>query len=71
MAKRETPEKALKRAIKIVGGQTTVARALGITYQAVHGWILCPPRRVLALEALTERQVTRYDLRPDLYPRAA
>jgi len=66
-----TPEEALDKAIEIIGGQTTIARHLGITYQSVHGWTVCPADRVLDLERLTEAQVTRYQLRPDVFTRAA
>jgi DNA-binding transcriptional regulator YdaS (Cro superfamily) len=66
-----TPQEALQKVIKIIGGQTTLARHLGITYQSVHGWATCPADRVLDLERLTEAQVTRYQLRPDVFTRAA
>lgn len=63
-----TPAKALQVAIKEAGGTVKVAAALRITSQAVSQWRECPDRRVLALEALCGKAVTRQQLRPDLYP---
>ena len=62
---------ALKRAIDFSGGITNLARAVEVTPQAVHGWLAknrVPSTRVLAVEAATEKEVTREELRPDLYP---
>lgn len=53
-----------------MGGPSALARALGVTAQAICDWKRCPPRRVLAVEAATRGIVTRYRLRPDLYPSA-
>lgn len=66
-----TPQEALQKVISIIGGQTTLARHLGITYQSVHGWDVCPADRALDLESLTDAQVTRHQLRPDVFTRAA
>lgn len=57
---------ALKRAITNAGGQSALARRLGVTRAAVAQWEICPPFRVLAVEA--ETGVPRHQLRPDLYP---
>ena len=65
-----TPPEALARAIRITGSVAELARRIdGITPQAISQWTRVPAERVLAVEAATENQVTRYDLRPDLYPR--
>jgi DNA-binding transcriptional regulator YdaS (Cro superfamily) len=66
-----TPKTALKKAIKICGGPAATARALGIKKQAVHKWKKCPPTRAIPLEAATQCEVTRHQLRPDLYPDGA
>ena len=68
-----TPEDALRRAIDAAGGPAEVARFITarfepITAQAVCGWRVCPPRRVLQLEAAASGKVTRHELRPELYP---
>ena len=59
----------LKKACKIVGSQNKLAKALGVSRQAVYQWMegKVPAERVLAVEELTGGQVTRYDLRPDIY----
>lgn len=49
-----------------------MARRLGVTPGAVQKWARLariPAERVLEIERVTEARVTRYDLRPDLYPR--
>lgn len=67
MSKRKSPEKALQRAISIIGGPTMTAGLLGIKPQAVSQWKQAPVSRVLRLEEATGGDVTRYDLRPDIY----
>lgn len=57
---------ALRRAIKASGGLDGLAAPLGITAQAVSQWDEVPPLRVLAVERISG--VSRYELRPDLYP---
>jgi DNA-binding transcriptional regulator YdaS (Cro superfamily) len=56
------------RAIVQAGGLVALARALGVTVQAVSQWDRVPSERVLAVEAASG--VSRCDLRPDLYPPA-
>ncbi len=58
---------SLKKAIKIMGGAVPLAKALGISRQAVHKW---NPKRIPTdylkkIEILTG--VKREELRPDLY----
>lgn len=66
---------ALKLAVERAGGQSALARKVGngCKQQNVWAWLneskKAPPERVLAIEAATG--VSRHDLRPDLYPRAA
>ena len=62
---------AIKQAVFIVGNQTKLANAVGVRPQAVQKWCETgnvPANRVLAVEAATSGQVTRHELRPDLYP---
>lgn len=72
----------IQRACDIAGGQSALARLLinprtkkPLTPQAVQYWCrddnVVPAEWVLPIEAATENQVTRYELRPDLYPRTA
>ncbi|WP_341894709.1 molecular chaperone TorD family protein [Ferrovibrio terrae] len=63
---------ALSKAITLVGGQTQLARLLGVKQANVWHWLnkadRVPGEYVLAIESATGGQVTRHDLRPDLYP---
>lgn len=62
---------AIKKAISIVGSQSGLAQKLDITPQAVQQWVASgcvPVRRAIAIESLTGGQVTRHELRPDIYP---
>lgn len=62
---------ALKRAISTAGSQSALARMLGTSQQRVWHWEhksgRCPAEMVLQVEAATG--ISRYDLRPDIYPR--
>lgn len=50
----------------------TIAHQLGVTEFAVRHWAngtrRIPAERVLAIEEATGSNVTRYELRPDIYP---
>lgn len=61
---------ALKQAIDVAGGQTSLATAIGKTQGHISKWLergYIPPECVLSIERATG--VSRHDLRPDLYPR--
>ena len=62
---------ALDRAIAQFGTQTNLAKHIGVTTMAVSLWRKrgVPAQRVLAIEAATGHQVSRHELRPDLYPK--
>ena len=66
----------LQRAVRLMGGQTALARACGggCRQQHVWNWLhrdrKVPAEFVLAIENATGGRVTRYQLRPDLYPPA-
>lgn len=49
------------------GGQTRIAETCGITPQAVAQWHICPTKWVIRVERLSG--ISRYRLRPDIYPR--
>lgn len=61
-----TTTEALCEAIKIVGGQAAMARALGISKQAIQFWKITPVHHVLKIEKMTG--IPRRQLRPDIYP---
>lgn len=57
---------ALKAAIEAAGGQTALAKKLGVGKQNIHNWIKrggVPDRHVLAIER--ECGVSRYEFCPD------
>jgi len=59
---------ALERAINAAGGTAALARTINVTPQAISQWDRVPAERVIAVENATNGDVTRSDLRPDLYP---
>lgn len=61
----------LLEAIRLAGGPGAVGQALGISREAVQQWRRCPAERAIQLERLTGGQITRHELRPDLYPAEA
>jgi DNA-binding transcriptional regulator YdaS (Cro superfamily) len=65
-----TEKRALEQAINIVGGQTALAKKLGVRQQTVFVWLKngLPVRRVLQVEQATNRQISRYQLKPSFYP---
>jgi len=64
---------ALEKAIRIANGQSALARLIGkkVRQGHVYYWLKVgrvPAGYVLAIERATGGQVTRHELRPDLYP---
>jgi len=62
---RARAQAALKLALARVS-LADMANELSITKSAISQWDICPALRVLSVEKLSG--VTRFDLRPDLYP---
>ena len=66
-------ETATQKAVRLAGGQKAVANSFGIrSLWSIYKWLnnnRVPAERVLPLEEMTNGQVTRYELRPDLYGR--
>lgn len=64
-------KKAILRACAAVGGQVALTNRLGLRSQgSIARWVKTgrvPAERVLKVEAVSG--VSRYELRPDLYPR--
>ncbi|MEG3641275.1 transcriptional regulator [Magnetococcus sp. PR-3] len=63
----EQQKRALRRAIRVSGGGSVVAKSLGISPSAVSQWQRCPAERVLEVERLSQGRVSRYLLRPDVF----
>lgn len=62
---------AIRKACDIVGGITAMAKELNIKPPSISEWItkgIAPPTRILSIEKATGGKVTRYELRPDIYP---
>ena len=62
----------LKKAIEIVGSQSALARACGVKQAHVWNWLNKGRRKVpaeyaVAIERATNKRVTRYQLRPDVF----
>lgn len=67
----------LERAIALAGGQAPLARKLtdltGREYKQGHVWAWLnryelPPEVVIPIESVVGGEVTRHQLRPDIYP---
>ena len=78
MAKKQTPLDALIRAIEVAGSQKELADRISsvdlpIGQSGISNWIQrlkrVPAERVLAVEQAVDGKVSRYELRPDIYPR--
>ena len=67
-----TMNTALEKAIAAVGTQAALAKALGVSPQHVWNWVNrdkeIPAKQAIAIERATNGEVTRHELRPDLYP---
>jgi DNA-binding transcriptional regulator YdaS (Cro superfamily) len=64
----DVSQKVIQVAIDKAGGMRPLARAIGISYQAIQSWKKrIPAERVLAVERATG--ISREVLRPDLYSR--
>jgi DNA-binding transcriptional regulator YdaS (Cro superfamily) len=67
-------KKPIELACEIVGGQSELARRIGVKPQAVQKWVasgITPVRRALAVQEATENKVTAHELCPEFYPKAA
>lgn len=63
---------AIQKAVDVAGSQTALARKLKLTPQRIQQWVSTgkvPAERVLDVEAAVGGLVTRFELRPDIYPR--
>lgn len=60
----------LDRAIRLAGGQSSLAAALDppARPQAIQQWSRVPAERVIQVARLTKFEVTPHELRPDIYP---
>lgn len=63
---------ALETAIGIAGGQTALGRLIGKDQKSIWAWLnttkQVPAEFVIPIEKAVNGQVTRFELRPDIYP---
>lgn len=65
---------AVKRAITLAGGPSKLARLLGkqFSQSQISNWLYrnkkIPAKHVILVEKSLKGAITRYELRPDLYP---
>lgn len=63
--------RAIEKAVELVGGQTNLAAAIGVTASFVNQWVAgvrpVPATRCQAIEDATQGQVSCADLRPDVF----
>lgn len=65
-----TATEALKKAVRLCGGPTALAKRMGIRQSVVSMWLAresTPPERCNAIEAATGGAVRREELRPDIF----
>ena len=64
-------ESPVVKAIRLAGGVAAVSRALGVSQpfasQMLHGKRKLPATKVIPLERACFREVTRHELRPDVF----
>jgi DNA-binding transcriptional regulator YdaS (Cro superfamily) len=62
---------ALEKAVALVGGQTALAKLIGVKQQNVWQWLYDTGKPMseycIAIERATYGRVTRYELRPDVF----
>lgn len=68
----QKPETPIEKAVRVVGGQSELARRCKTSqpriWQCLNRNQRVPADLVLLIESATEGEVTRHELRPDLYP---
>lgn len=60
----------IEKVIQVSGGQSALARKLGVAPQSVQRWVAkkqVPVKRVVQIEAAVDGLITRYELRPDIF----
>lgn len=67
MKKKMTPEEALQRLRQLAGTDAELARWAKVSRQAASNWRKIPSERVLLLEKDSRVDMTRYQMRADVY----
>lgn len=62
---------AIKKAIDLAGGQAALSKKINVHASFISQWVTgrrpIPAEHCRAIEAAVDGQVTRYDLRPDVF----
>jgi DNA-binding transcriptional regulator YdaS (Cro superfamily) len=56
-----------RQAAYIVGGVTELCRLIHASRSEVYNWRRIPAKRVIKIEELTKGDLTRHEMRPDIY----
>lgn len=68
----QKPETPIEKAVRLVGGQSEMARRCNTSqpriWQCLNRNQRVPADLVLSIESATSGEVSRHELRPDLYP---
>lgn len=66
-APRSNPNPGVEKAIEMAGGQTELARLMGVEQPAVHHWlhVSCPPARAKEIEE--KLGVPRIEICPEVF----
>lgn len=63
-------ENAITKAVHLAGGQSELARRVGVKRQNIQQWIArgsVPARRCMAVSAAVQFQVSVHDLNPEVF----
>lgn len=60
-------EIGVRKAIGLAGGQTALARLLGIKQSSIAKWEKIPLKRVVSIESLFPGKITLHEMRPDYF----
>ena len=61
----------IEQAAALLGSKSELARQLGVRPQSGRKWVRydrIPAEQCIPIERVTQSRITRYQLRPDLYP---
>lgn len=61
-------DRIIERVFKAAGSKSALASHLGLNRQALDYWRRIPAHHVIPIERFINKKVTRYQMRPDLYP---
>lgn len=66
-----TEQESVKRAIQMAGSQDKLAAMMGVDQKAISNWLRrekrFPPRRAVQVARLFPDQITKHEMRPDIF----